>query len=81
MKLTLEDQIEALQAKCALLSASLKQADARVSELEGVLTVLLDRCGSVSPFAGQSSVKAVRQAGKFLAAMDSAKAVLEGGGK
>lgn len=40
------------------------------------LADLLERCGTVSPFGGESSVKAVRAAGKFLASLDRARAVI-----
>lgn len=50
-------------------------------ELKEALADLLERCNTVSPFAGKSSVKAVRDAGKFLASLDRARAVIAKAGK
>lgn len=60
--------------------AMTEQQKARIVELESALSDLIQQCGHISPLAGKpSTVKSIRQAGKFVAAVDRAEFVLMNG--
>ncbi len=61
----------------ALATALLKAGyDDCASELLAALGELTLRAGTISPLAGKTGVKGVREAGKLMAALDKARATL-----
>lgn len=50
--------------------------EAAAADLFIALKTLIEASGHISPLGGESSVQAVRRAGKYLAALDRAQAVI-----